>query len=292
MNKEYSVEPQKTELKELGMEFLEQKFNKAGNTANSHIHSAVEFIYVVKGEYRVFANEAEFLMKDGDMCLFRSNTIHRISALSRDGGSYYVFKIDPTVILTLTGAEDGIAYLMYFVLYKDGMKLLWSKEEIEMLEIKEIFDSTVAEYESDFLGKKLSMKINAVRLLLAVLRSDKLFGSESDIFFSDEYLTRQIYSSIVFINRNFDKAISAEECAKHANMSYSWFSRSFKKITGNSFKEYLNHTRINRAEKMLLSTDKSVTDICFSCGYNNVSYFIAQYKKLRGKTPYSFRNGI
>jgi len=75
-----------------------------------------------------------------------------------------------------------------------------------------------------------------------------------------------------------------------AYMSYSYFSRCFYRITGKSFKEYLNLTRINRAEKAILTTDKSVTEIAGDCGFNSVSYFISTYKKLKGVTPLSLRN--
>ena len=56
---------------------------------------------------------------------------------------------------------------------------------------------------------------------------------------------------------------------------------------GKSFREYLNMTRINRAQQMLLTTNKSVTEISSACGYNNVSHFIATYRQIKGITPKS-----
>ena len=52
-----------------------------------------------------------------------------------------------------------------------------------------------------------------------------------------------------------------------------------------SFKEYLNLTRVNHAERLLMTTQKSVTEISSLCGYNNVSYFISVYRRLKGRTP-------
>jgi len=69
-------------------------------------------------------------------------------------------------------------------------------------------------------------------------------------------------------------------------MSYSYFSRSFRRVTGLSFKKYLNQTRINRAEQMLLTGNGSVSEIAMECGYNSISYFISVYKSIKGTTPY------
>ena len=72
-------------------------------------------------------------------------------------------------------------------------------------------------------------------------------------------------------------------------MSYSYFAKSFKEATGKTFTEYLNFTRINEAEQMLINTDLSVSEIATRCGYNNISYFISLYKRHKGKTPLSER---
>jgi AraC-like DNA-binding protein len=53
--------------------------------------------------------------------------------------------------------------------------------------------------------------------------------------------------------------------------------------------EYLNTYRIERASGMLLNSGKSVTDIAFSCGFNDLSYFIKTFKSIKGITPAKFR---
>lgn len=292
MSREYTTEPPRKQLSEQGLEAFVQVFDKPKQIALPHIHSALEFIYVLEGEYKIYANDIEFFMSKGDLCLFRSGTIHRTYGLNQNGGSYFVMKIEPSIILNLTNSEYGISYVMQFMLYNESSKVLWTADELSESEIKRAVEGILKEHNSSDFGNELAMKIYASRLLLEILRYENSKGHAFDIYSSDISLTKQIYKAIVFINNNYSKEITASDCADYINMSYSYFSRSFKRITGKSFKEYLNQIRINQAEKLLLSTDKSVTDICFSCGYNNVSYFISQYKLLRGKTPHCFRNGI
>jgi AraC-like DNA-binding protein len=69
-------------------------------------------------------------------------------------------------------------------------------------------------------------------------------------------------------------------------LSYSYFSRSFKRVMGMSFKKYLNMIRVNRAEQMLITGDHSVSEVAIECGYNSISYFISVYRSLKGTTPF------
>jgi AraC-like DNA-binding protein len=56
-------------------------------------------------------------------------------------------------------------------------------------------------------------------------------------------------------------------------------------MTGKTPVEYLNEYRIERATQKLLSSDQSVTDIAYSCGFNDLSYFIKTYKSHKGISP-------
>jgi AraC-like DNA-binding protein len=83
--------------------------------------------------------------------------------------------------------------------------------------------------------------------------------------------------------------ITADICAKKVYMSYGHFSRSFKKATGANFKDYLNTIRLIRAERALIATDDTITEICRDCGFNTVSYFIATFRRRKGMTPAVYR---
>ncbi|MNE93692.1 HTH-type transcriptional regulator YesS [compost metagenome] len=56
-----------------------------------------------------------------------------------------------------------------------------------------------------------------------------------------------------------------------------------------SFISYLNHIRVNKAEEMLLNTDKSIIDIALDCGFTNVRTFNRVFKQFRHNTPSSLR---
>lgn len=99
-----------------------------------------------------------------------------------------------------------------------------------------------------------------------------------------ERMTR-IYN---FIDLNYQQKIEVEEVASMSSLSKSAFCRYFKKITKLTFVEFLNHYRINQAQKLLL-LDKNVTEACFECGFESLSYFNRTFKKVTGENPLSFK---
>jgi AraC-like DNA-binding protein len=92
------------------------------------------------------------------------------------------------------------------------------------------------------------------------------------------------------VQTNFSKMIYLEDMAKIAGMASTSFSRFFHQKTGKTFQEYLIDFRVNMARAELAQTGKTVTEICYECGFNNLSNFNRQFKKLNGKTPVQFRN--
>ena len=77
--------------------------------------------------------------------------------------------------------------------------------------------------------------------------------------------------------------------AQVAGVSPKYFCSFFKTMTAKTPVEYLNNYRVEKAAAMLLSSDSSVTDIAFSCGFNDLSYFIKVFRDLKGISPKKFR---
>ena len=98
-----------------------------------------------------------------------------------------------------------------------------------------------------------------------------------------------IQRSINYINNNYSD-VDESRAAASVNMSYSYYSRVFRSVVGKSFKEYVNSVRINHAERLLVSTDMTVTEIAHSTGYATSSHFIENFRRQKGKTPKQYRD--
>jgi AraC-like DNA-binding protein len=91
-----------------------------------------------------------------------------------------------------------------------------------------------------------------------------------------------------FIEENYQRKIEIEEVAKLCNMTKVAFCRYFKQMTRLTFTEFLNHYRINQAKHLLL-LDKNVSETCYECGFESLSYFNRIFKKITNQNPLAFK---
>jgi AraC-like DNA-binding protein len=124
---------------------------------------------------------------------------------------------------------------------------------------------------------------------LAISRNQKLLASSS---FKSNFILPQnsrIKKVIKYLQNHYSDDISLTDVASSINMSDSAFSHFFKKRTNHSFSDYLIDIRIGHASRMLLETNDNISEICYKCGFNNLSNFNRLFKKKRGCTPREFR---
>jgi AraC-like DNA-binding protein len=91
-----------------------------------------------------------------------------------------------------------------------------------------------------------------------------------------------------FIENNFQRNITIDEMGQLTHLSKAAFCRYFKKMTRLTFTEFLNQFRIEQA-KRLLKEDKNVTETCYECGFESLSYFNRIFKKVVGQNPIQFK---
>lgn len=104
--------------------------------------------------------------------------------------------------------------------------------------------------------------------------------------------SRRIAKVCEYIEKNFEEPIKLSDVSQLVNMSESAFSHFFKKKTGYTFIDYLTNLRIARACQMLTETTHTVAEICYSCGFNNLSNFMRIFKKKKGSTPNEYRSAL
>jgi AraC-like DNA-binding protein len=105
----------------------------------------------------------------------------------------------------------------------------------------------------------------------------------------DDQQLDQINAVVSRITDDVARPLAAAELAAELGMSESGFSRFFRKATGNTFTDFVNQVRVNRACQLLMDTDRLVTHICYEVGFNNVANFNRRFMEIKGLTPTEFR---
>lgn len=92
-----------------------------------------------------------------------------------------------------------------------------------------------------------------------------------------------------YINLHYTEEIRLSQLAELTDMTPVSFSRFFKLRTGKSLSDYIIDIRLGHATRQLVDSTKTVAEICYECGFNNLSNFNRIFKKKKGCSPKEFR---
>lgn len=251
-----------------------------------HVHPEYElnFIENGKGARRIVGDSIEEI-DDLELCLIgnetlehawmnyrcESNEIHEITIQFHKDlflGSLLNKKQFNSIAVMLENAKKGISF---------------SRETIE--KVKERLD---------FLNKNHSGFYSVLDLLtilyeLSLDQHSRILCSSTFNKQDDSSESRRIQKVINFLNNNYQKEIRLIDVANHVNMSEVSFSRFMKRRTGKNYIEYLNDLRLGIASRYLVDSSKTISEISYDCGFNNLSNFNRIFKKRKGYTPKEFR---
>ena len=107
--------------------------------------------------------------------------------------------------------------------------------------------------------------------------------------FEDDASLARISSIVDFISEHYAESFSMADLCERVGMTDSSFSRYFRRATGNSFTDFVNRLRINKACQLLMETDRYITNVCYDVGFNNVANFNRRFREVKGMTPKEFR---
>lgn len=91
------------------------------------------------------------------------------------------------------------------------------------------------------------------------------------------------------INKRYASHLTLEEMASIAGMTPTAFSRFFRRRTGRTLSDYIIDIRLGHAARMLVDTTMAVAEICYACGFTNLSNFNRAFKRKKGCSPKAFR---
>lgn len=117
----------------------------------------------------------------------------------------------------------------------------------------------------------------------------KALASSSFAKVEPTFNSRRIYKVQKYINENYREEIRLEHMAELVGMTSTSFSRFFKLRTGKTLSDYVIDIRIGFATRMLVDTTMSIAEICYECGFNNLSNFNRIFKKKKDCSPKEFR---
>lgn len=257
-----------------------------------HYHDYVELLYGIDCSADIWCNGKTYRMESGDLIVINSKKPHTVSSAG-DVSKYIVIKFMPQILYAAEQSVLEFKYIVPFIADNDKYKNKFTAAELEKTLVPDTVTSIAEEWEKRDFGFEIALRANTLKLVLWLIRywhcevSDnriKVFEETTDAIHS-------IQKSIEYAQKSFSTATS-HEAAEKCNLSYSYFSRLFKRVMKKSFTEYVNSIRITEAERLLATTNAPVTEIALDVGFSTTSYFIEAFKKQVHQTPKKFRQSF
>ena len=254
-----------------------------------HFHPEIEILLVVKSTGTSYIGDGISRFTEGEISIIGENTPHW-------------WKSDPIYI----DHSDTINTKSLIIQFRRDMFESNFKHMPEMSHIKLFLDQSIRGIQ--FLGhtrEKLDKQMKKIfrltgikriiefYILLDMMATSSEYRYHSSIGYShlpktfDFYRFNKIQEYII---RNLNEPIRLNDIAEHVNMSPTAFCRYFKKHTKKTFIEFVTEFKIGHACKLLAEEQMSVTRVCYESGFNNLSHFNEQFKKIVHLTPSEYKS--
>jgi AraC-like DNA-binding protein len=259
-------------------------FEKHGNVFPNHWHDHIEFLYVKNGNGIFECNSVPYHVKSGDLVIVNSGELHCGYSIS-DVFSYYFIIVNPALLQSSFIDTCDIKYIAPITQNLIMFKNLINND----IAIMDCINRIIDEYDSKRMGYELSIKSDVYRTLVLLMRDHIRNILETNVYDSKKREMERLRPVFDYIEENYDEKITGLYLSKMINISHYHFCHIFKEITNKTVTEYINVIRINKAIDLLFDTSMNITEVALATGFNDINYFIRQFKKYMDIPPSAFR---
>lgn len=252
-----------------------------------HWHDYIEVLYGLEGEYAVLVGSQRFRCRRGDFILINLSEPHATVKTENDS-SILVIQFDPSVIAPPAAPVPFYEAKYLSPLLVTGVQLQRCTHIAESDETHRLLNNIYREYTSREIGYELSVKAGIMMLFVQMLRHELIRTDYNSLKRRDDL--GKLMPAFMHIQEHYMEKIDQTQIAKMLYMSVPYFCRQFQRAVGMCFTDYVHLVRIHEAQKMILSTEKKISQISEECGFGNVTYFNRVFRKVTGLTPRQYRS--
>ena len=294
MNKEHSLEEDvRHGTKERPMTVMRfvsgpDTYYPNGFFVQRHWHSGIEIIQIKKGSYTVEVNLEKFTLEEGDFCIFNSEELHQIRG-NEAVTLHDVIIFQPQILSFSYEDEMQKELIEPLMLHKDSLVHVIHYGAPGYMEFAEGYDRIVACGLIPDDGWYYEAKIGVLGLLNQLKKNRMIHPSASMQRAAEKEKIDRYKRVVSYIEEHYREKVSLEELAGAAQCNAQYLCHVFKEIAGVPPVRYLIDYRVERAKELLQKSTQTVLEISLDCGFENVSYFIRQFKRETGMTPREYR---
>ena len=244
-----------------------------------HDHSAVEVLLTIDGTVTYTVEDTVYQVRKGEVLIIPPDTPHSLSM--EEGSSRYLFLFEPDAIMSMRDIKSIAMYFNKPSHLRDGSEAHVRIREL-LLRARDAYEKREMMWNTVCYSCILRIYATLGQQYLSGVRprtDDGLRNMDSEV----------ITAVMTYINNHYREELSLEDVARFAGFSRYYFSRSFKRQTGYSFKDYLCQKRLQVAMDLLIRTNHSMRDVAIESGFGSVATFNRVFREKKGCTPTQYR---
>lgn len=225
-----------------------------------HMHNSFEFIAVLGGGMTITVEDKEYVLSEGDCAVILPNEAHSYRTRNSSRSYLCVFSTD---------------YVSDFYNKTENLSAVNSVFRLDNAE------GTVNE---------LLNPINMFALKSTLYRILATFYASTEFVRQNNGSHRSfVHEVLAFIENHYAEDVTMHDIAQKMGYTYSYFSGLFNRIFKTNFSALLNECRVSYASRLLIASDKTISEIASICGYNSLRVFNRNFYKFKNQTPTEFR---
>lgn len=256
-----------------------------GNSENfqMHYHDYYEIFLTLSDDVIHFVNNQKFILKKNTLVFIRKTDTHYYSKSVRNELSFINIAFTEDILLSMFSflsdgfySEELLKEEFPPSIILDETDKEWLLHQITKLNSIQLEDNKTQKYKS------------RVLLFQIFTKYFSKFANESLLTAKEIPLWLQHLDTKMQKLENFSKP--TEHMVILSGKSRAHLGRTLQKHYGKTIPEYINDLRLNYLANSLINTDLPILDLCYECGFENISWAYTLFKKKYGLSPLKFRN--
>ena len=247
-----------------------------------HWHKEFELNFIREGTGMIICADNVISAKEGDIFLIRPNMLHSVD--SRDRLVYDTVVFSPDMLLSAVNDRSCSQIIRPLISGAVEISLPTDRQNMYYAEMRTCAENIVSCAKNSSPSHDILMKSELLRLIW-LLRESGAVTEKKNIAPRDSFVS----STVEYMTEHSAENISVEMLAQRVHLSKSCFMHRFSAALGIGAIEYLNRIRVRKACELLLSSDGSVSEIAFDCGFRNLSNFNRQFRSITGCSPVEYK---
>jgi len=269
-----------------------------------------ELIIVTEGTSIYYFKDRSYHLYPGDILLIRPNEVHSAKNLSNIPCRFFYVHFMPNnktrmldkhliqkLIFDIINKsnisdKDKIIYTIPRTNFRKIFIPRYSKLNYSKNEIYTLMEKAIDEKNYTTLTSELTIALYISQVFTLITKQVLADHGFDSLLYSKGQIPKVLQESMLYIHKNYTKALLVNEIAKKLNITPQYLTRLFKDNMGKSTVQYINGLRISKSKELIRRSTMTMQEITYSIGLDNPYYFSRLFKKYEGITPSAYKRKL